>query len=72
MRMRNTNLNIHNPGIDDVDFVPVATPNLVVHNMHAADWVVGFAQVQQVVVGKIPLAITLPVEDGHCTISQCS
>lgn len=37
MRMRKTNLYIHNPGIYDMDFVPVATPNLVVHNMHAAD-----------------------------------
>lgn len=46
MRMRKTNLYIHNPGIYDMDFVPVATPNLVVHNMHAADWVVGLAQVQ--------------------------
>lgn len=41
----------HGLGLDDVNLVPVSTPHLVVHHRHAADWVVGSTQVQQVVVG---------------------
>ena len=47
----------HGLGLYNVDFVPVATPHLVVDHCHAADGVVRPAQVQQVVVGQVPLAI---------------
>lgn len=50
-------LDFHGLGLDDVDLVAVAAPHLVVHHSHAADGVVGAAQVQQVVIGQVPLPI---------------
>ena len=37
---------------------------------HAADGVVGLAQVQQVVIGQIPLSVRRAVEDGNASIGQ--
>lgn len=48
----------HGLGLDDVDLVPVAAPHLVVHHTHTADGVVRPTQVQQVVVGQIPLTVS--------------
>lgn len=41
----------HGFGLDDIDLVSVAAPHLVVDYSHAADGVVGAAQIQEVVVG---------------------
>ena len=65
-------LDTHEPGVEDVDPVPVAEPDLAVDLDHAADAVVGAAQVQQVVVPQVPLAGHLPLEDGHRAVSQGS
>lgn len=47
----------HGFGLDDIDLISVATPHLVMDYRHAADGVVGPPQIQQVVVGQIPLTI---------------
>lgn len=52
-----TCLNLHGLGLDNVHFVLVATPDAVAHNGHAADGVVWVAQVHQVVVAQVPLAV---------------
>lgn len=58
--MRRTHLDLHALGLDDVDLVLVAAPNLVVDHSHAADGVMRPAEVHQVVVGQIPLAVCSP------------
>lgn len=55
-------LNLHVLGLDDVDFVLVAAPNLIVDHSHAADGVVRTAEVHEVVVGQIPLTIWTATE----------
>lgn len=50
-------LNLHALGLNDVDFVLVAAPNLIVDHSHAADGVMRPTEVHEVVVGQIPLAI---------------
>lgn len=60
VRMRRTHLDLHALGLDDVDLVLVAAPNLVVDHSHAADGVMRPAEVHQVVVGQIPLAVCPP------------
>lgn len=52
-----TRLDLHRLGLDDVHLVLVAAPDTVVHDGHAADGVVRVAQVQQVVVAQVPLAV---------------
>ncbi|KAK2097297.1 hypothetical protein P7K49_022748 [Saguinus oedipus] len=52
-----TRLNLHGLGLDDVHLVLVPTPHTVIHNRHAADRVVRVAQVHQVIVAQVPLAI---------------
>ena len=63
-------LDTHELGVDHVDPVPVAEPDLGVDLDHAADGVVRLAQVQQVVVPQVPLAVRGAVEDCHCPVSQ--
>ena len=63
-------LHTHQPGVQYVDPVPVAQPDLGVDLDHGPDGVVGPAQVQQVVVGEVPLAARLPVEYCHGPVSQ--
>lgn len=41
----------HGLGLDDVNLVPVSAPHLFMDHHHAANRVVGPAQIQQVVVG---------------------
>lgn len=65
-----THLYLHTLWLDDVDFVLVAAPHLVVHHGHAADGVVGPPQVHQVVVGQIPLPVWQ--EDISHKITQMS
>ncbi len=43
-------LDTHEAGVDDLDAVAVAEPDLAVHLHHAPDGVVRLTQVQQVVV----------------------
>jgi len=62
-------LNLHALGLDDVDLVLVAAPHLVVDHGHATDGVVGAAQVHQVVVGQIPLAVCWETH-RQCEIQQ--
>ena len=66
-----THLYLHTLWLDDVDFVLVAAPHLVMHHGHASDWVVWPAQVHQVVVGQIPLSIWIgkitTIKTGICT-----
>lgn len=50
-------LDLHGSGMHHIDLVPVATPHPVVHDRHAADGVMLLPQVQQVVVGQVPLSI---------------
>lgn len=50
-------LYLHGFGLHHIDLVLVAAPDLVVHDSHAADGVVGFPQVQQVEVDQVPLSI---------------
>lgn len=50
-------LYFHSFGLDDVDLVPVPTPHFIMHHSHAPDRVMRTAQVQQVVVGQIPLTV---------------
>lgn len=50
-------LDLHALGLDDVDLVLVAAPDFVVHHGHAADGVMRPAEVHEVVVGQVPLAI---------------
>lgn len=50
-------LNLHGSGMHHMDLVPVAAPHTVMHHGHAADGVVLLPQVQQVVVGQVPLPI---------------
>lgn len=50
-------LYFHSFGLDDVDLVPVAAPHFIMHHRHAADGVMRTTQVQQVVVGQIPLTV---------------
>ena len=52
-----SHLNLHALGLDDMDLVLVAAPHLVVDHGHAADGVVGAAQVHEVVVGQVPLPV---------------
>lgn len=52
-----THLDLHALWLDDVDLILVAAPDLIVDHGHAADGVVRTAQVHQVVVGQVPLAI---------------
>lgn len=52
-----TRLDLHGLGLDDVHLVLVAAPDAVVHDGHAADGVVRVAQVHQVVVAQVPLAV---------------
>lgn len=47
----------HGFGLDDVDLISVATPHLVMDYRHAADRVMRPPQIQQVVVGQIPLTV---------------
>lgn len=50
-------LDLHGFGLHHIDLVPVAAPYLVVHYRHAADGMMRPPQVQQVVVGQVPLSI---------------
>lgn len=50
-------LNLHCLGLDDMDFVLIATPDSIIHDSHAADGMVGVTQVHQVIVAEIPLTI---------------
>lgn len=52
-----TRLDLHCLGLDDVHLVLVAAPDAVVYDGHAADGVVRVAQVHQVVVAQVPLAV---------------
>ena len=63
-------LDTHELGVDDMDPVPVAQPDLGVDLDHAADGVVRLAQVQQVVVPQVPLAVCSAVEYCHRSVSQ--
>lgn len=47
----------HGFGLDNVNLISVATPHLVMDYSHAADGVVWPPQIQQVVVGQIPLTV---------------
>lgn len=51
VRMRWTHLDLHALGLDDMDLVLVAAPNLVVDHSHAADGMMRPAEVHQMVVG---------------------
>lgn len=50
-------LNLHSFGLHHIYLISETTPHLVVHHSHATDGVVRFPQVEQVVVGQIPLPI---------------
>ena len=63
-------LDRHELGVHNVYPVPVSEPDLGVDLDHAADGVVGPAQVQQVVVPQVPLPARVPLEDGHGAVSQ--
>ena len=67
-----SSLDTHHLGVHNMDPVTVSQPDLAVDLDHAADAVVGPAQVQQVVVPQVPLAGHLPLEDGHRAVSQGS
>lgn len=54
-----------------MDLIPVATPDPGADRCHAADRVVGLAQIQQVVVGQVPLAVSATVEYSNSSICQC-
>lgn len=45
------NLYFHRFGLNHVDLVSVAAPHFIMHDSHAADWVMGPAEVKEVVVG---------------------
>lgn len=45
-----THLDLHALGLDDVDFVLVATPHLIVDHGHAADRMMRPTQIHEVVV----------------------
>lgn len=62
-------LDLHVLGLDDVDLVLVAAPDFVVHHGHAADGVMRPAEVHEVVVGQVPLAIC-PQEPHKCIIIE--
>ncbi len=44
------NLYFHCFGMDHIDLVSVAAPHFIMHDGHAADWVMRPAEVQEVVV----------------------
>lgn len=51
-------LNGHALWLNDMDFVPVSTPDMFVgYHSHTADGVVGLPQIQQVIVLQVPLTI---------------
>ena len=55
---QNTDHDLQGFGVEDVYFVGVAAPDMLVgHHTHTAHRVVGLAQVYQVVVGQVPLTI---------------
>lgn len=59
-------LNGHALWLNDMDFVPVSTPDMFVgYHSHTADGVVGLPQIQQVIVLQVPLTIYI-----HTTVSQ--
>lgn len=57
-----THLNLHALGLNDVDLVLVAAPHFIVDHSHAADGVMRAAEVHEVVVRQIPLAICISVK----------
>ncbi len=64
-------LHRHGLGVDDEDAVAVSAPHLVVHLDHGPDGVVRLAQVQEVVVGQVPLSVGGgAVEDGDGAVGQ--
>ena len=64
-------LNAHHFWINDKNAVSIAAPDVVLNLNHASDGVVGLAQIQQVIVGQVPLGVGQPpMENGDAAIGQ--
>ena len=65
-----SSLYTHHLRVHNMDPVTVSEPDLAVYLDHAPDGVVRPPEVQQVVVPQVPLALLVPLEDGHGPVSQ--